>query len=374
MALRPIDTDVLEDVCSSVARQNYGFIYVNDTKSEIKNGYEQADTGMLNAGELSISDIRQGLSEIAADDFTDFTQIRDGVYYMDQFGSVGNEEITEELKAVFSQHLVITGERLRDEFSLAIDDLGFFVDELESREYIQRIRAGKNDYYTIGPKLKEGRDKVGLDEQLADDARDGKISHSKLERAIDVSATTDVIRYLENENLIIDLDGEYLVRDLIEEFAYSIAEDISDDIEDEFENSKYILQAQEFTQVIKNEIRNRSDVLSYIRDVENDLITNVVDAVSDLIGVEIADAEGIARQVEEFEQYTASEARRIHTDVKAEVDPAPGQLEGWVEAAEDHISEIHVSNTNEVNEYIRNTIRERYKETVDEEEFGGMVL
>lgn len=374
MSLRPVDTDVLEDVCSAVARQNYGFIYITDNKSEIKNEYEQADTGVLKTSELSISDIRKGLSEIAANDFTDFVQIRDGVFYMDQFGAVGNEEITKELKMVFSQHLVITGEALRDAFSLAIDDLEFFVDQLESREYIQRIRAGQNDYYTIGPKLKEGREEVGLDSQLEQDARDGKISHSKLEKAIDVSATTDVIRYLEKENLIIDLDGEYLVRGLTEEFAHSLAEDIKNEIENEFQEAKYILEKDELEQVVTNKIRDRSDIMSHVREIQSKIITDIISSLSELCGIDIDDSNGMATQEEEFEQYVTSEARRVYTDVKTEVGEGPAQLPGWVEAADDYLSEIHVSNTSGVNEYIRSDITEEYKHIVDEEEFGGEYL
>lgn len=370
MSLRPIDTDVLENVCSTVARQNYGFIYINDNKSEIKNEYEQADTGMLKAGELSISDIRKGLSDIAGDDFTDFEQIRDGVFYMDQFGAVGNEEITKELTMVFNQHLVVTGERLRSAFSLAIDDLDFFVDELESREYLQRIRAGQNDYYTIGPKLKERADDVGLDSQLAQDAVHGKISHSDLEDVIDVSATTDVIRYLEKQDLIIDLDGEYLVQSLSAELAAHLADEIKDAVVDEFETAKYILEAEEFEQVVTNEIRERFDILSYLRDVQDNLIEETVSAAAERIGIEMK--QGLAIQSDEFDQYTASEARRIFNDVKADLETEPGRVEGWVEAAEEYFEEVHVSNTSAVNDHIRSVIKEQYSEVVNEEEFGGM--
>jgi len=372
MPLRPIDTDVLEDVCDSVARKNYGFIYITDNKSEVKTAYEQADTGRLNAGKLSTSDIRKGLSEIAGDDLTDFEQIRDGVFYIDQFGSVGNEEITNELTMLFSQKLVVTGERLRSVFSLAIDDLDFFVDELESRGYLRRIRAGQNDYYTIGPKLKERADDVGLDAQLAQDAVHGRISHSELESVIDVSATTDVIRYLEKEDLIIDLDGEYLVKSLLAEYAEFLADEIAEPVADELETGTYILQTSEYSEIVKNEIRSRFDVLSHVRGIESELLDAVEAAVADRLGVEFD--RNLAIQRDEFDQHTTGEARRILTDVKAELDTEPGKLAEWVTAAEDHFEEVRVSNTSAVNAHIRSVIEERYREVVDEEEFGGMVL
>ncbi|MCQ4332337.1 hypothetical protein KM295_02305 [Natronomonas sp. F2-12] len=372
MPLRPVDTDTLEDVCESIARENYGFIYIAEDKNEIKNAYEGRDTSLLKADELSTSDIRKGLSEIAADDFTDFDQIRDGVFYIDQFGAVGNEEITNELTMLFSQQIVVTGERLRSVFSLAIDDLEFFVDELESRGYLRRIRAGQNDYYTIGPKLKERADDVGLDSKLAQDAVNGKISHSDLESVIDVSATTDVIRYLENEDLIIDLDGEYLVNSLLEEYGQHLADEIDEAVGSEFETATYILQEDEFEQVVENEIRDRFDVLSRAREVEREIIKQTKSALEDRLDVETDRT--IAIQKEEFRQHTEAEARRILEDVQAEVDTEPGKIDGWVEAAEEHFEEIRVSNTNAVNDHIREEIEQRYKEIVNDEKFGGMAL
>lgn len=372
VALRPIDIDTLEDVCESIARKNYGFIYVTENKDEIKSAYEGADTGLLKADELSTSEIREGLGEIAADDLTDFDQLRDGVFYIDQFGAVGNEEITNELTMLFSQQLVVTGERLRSVFSLAIDDLDFFVDELESRGYLRRIRAGQNDYYTLGPKLKEGAGDVGLDSQLAGEAVNGKISHSDLESVIDVSATTDVIRYLEKEDLIIDLDGEYLVQSLLDEYGQYLAEEIADAVESEFEAATYVLQDAEFEQVIQNEISDRFDVFSHAREIEAEIIAKTKASLQDRLGIKTD--RSIATQTEKFEQHIQSEARRILGDVKAEVDTEPGKIDGWVEAAEEHFEEIRISNTTAVNEHIRNKIESQYKETVNEEEFGGMAL
>lgn len=372
MTLRPIDTDTLEDVCESIARKNYGFIYIAEDKNEIKNAYEGTDTGMLKANELSTSDIRKGLSEIAADDFTDFDQIRDGVFYIDQFGAVGDEEITTELTMLFSQQIVVTGERLRSVFSLAIDDLDFFVDKLESRGYLRRIRAGKNDYYTIGPKLKERADDVGLDSKLAQEAVSGKISHGDLESVIDVSATTDVIRYLENEDLIIDLDGEYLVKSLLEEYGKHIADVIESEVESEFQTATYILEIDEFEQVIKNEIKERFDVLSRAREVEGEIIKHTRLALEESLGIETNHDTAI--QTEEFDQHTRAEARRILEEVQAELNVEPGKLSGWVEAAEGHFEAIQVSNTTSVNKQIREEIKEQYREVVNAEKFGGMAL
>ncbi|MFB6125381.1 MAG: hypothetical protein ABEJ59_05420 [Halanaeroarchaeum sp.] len=110
MALLPVEEDVLEDVCESIARDNYGFLYVSDHKDEIKSGYESADTGLLKASSVSVSDLREALVSLANDEYRDLEQIRDGVFYFDPFGATSLEGITEELTHLFSQRLVVTAE------------------------------------------------------------------------------------------------------------------------------------------------------------------------------------------------------------------------------------------------------------------------
>lgn len=370
MTLLPVDTDVLEDVCRDIAQDNYGFVYVADQKKELKSGYESADVGLLNARSLTASELREALTGMTADEFVDLDQLRDGVFYVDPFGVKGNMNITRELTNLFGQRLVVTGETLRSRFSLAIDDLDFFVDELAERDYVRRITAGKRDYYTIGPQLKEHADDVGLDSRLQSEASDGKIAHGDLESVIDVAATSDVIRYLDREGYIVDLDGEYLVEEAIDEYAQFLATEIEEAVENEFEESSYVLRSGEFEQVVENEIDTRFDVLSKARTVRPDILEGARDTLTDRLGLE--HGREMVEVVEPFRAVAEDHARRIRSDVKAETDQLPGTLPEWIELAEDHFEELQVSSTTAVNEHVRDAVRERYRSLVNEEEFGGM--
>lgn len=370
MTILPVDTDVLEDVCRDIAQDNYGFVYVADQKSDIKSGYENANVGTLNAGSLAASDMRKALSEMSGDEFVDLEQLRDGVYYVDPFGVKGNMNITRELTNLFGQRLVVTGETLRSRFSLAIDDLDFFVDELTERDYLRRITAGKRDYYTIGTQLKEHADDVGLDARLEREASNGKIAHSDLESVIDVNATSDVIRYLDREGYIVDLDGEYLVEEAIGEYAEFLADEIEESVDGEFEESSYVLRIGEFEQVVENEIDARFDVLSKARSVRTEILEETRETLIDRLGLDAG--REMVEAVEPFEAVADDHARRILSEVKAEADQLPGTLPEWVDLAADHIEELQVSSATAVNEHVRDAVRERYRSLVNEEEFGGM--
>ncbi|MFB6070061.1 MAG: hypothetical protein ABEJ76_03480 [Halanaeroarchaeum sp.] len=365
MALLPVDEDVLEDVCESIARKNYGFLYVSDYRNEIKSAYESADTGLLNARALSGSDLREALASLANDEFRDLEQIRDGVFYFDPFGATSNEEITDELTHLFSQRLVVTAETLRSRFSLAIDDIEFFVDELADRDYVRRIRAGKKDYYTIGPGLKEHADDVGLDARLQSEATHGKISHSDLESVIDVAATTDVIRYLDREGYIVDLDGEYLVEEAIDEYGEHLAKRIEDTVADELADSSYVLRTDEFEQVVENEAETYVD-LGQVNRVRSQVVDAVQSALESRIGLE-RDSEMVVES-ESFDALVDDEARRILGEVKGEYDVF-GSPSEFVERAEDRFEDVHVATDPTVNEYVRSAVADRYEEIVNEEEF-----
>ncbi|WP_408960455.1 hypothetical protein [Natrinema sp. 74] len=366
MTLLPVDTDALEDVCRDIAHDNYGFLYVSEHKTDIRDGYEGAQTGMLNARSLSASDMRKALAEMAADEFLGFEKLRDGVFYVDPFGVKGNMNITRELTNLFGQRLVVTGETLRSRFSLAIDDIDFFVNELAERNYVRRITAGKRDYYTIGPALKEHADDVGLDARLEAEASNGKIAHSDLENVIDVAATSDVIRYLDREGYIVDLDGEYLVEESIDEYGRYLAERLEDSVETAFADSSHVLRSGEFERVVENAIDDRFDVLSSARSVRAEIIAAVETALYDRLGLEQGPEMVVA--TEPFDAVVEEQARRILDTVRAEYDVFASPSE-FLERAEDDFTAVHVASDERVNEYVRTEVENRYELIVKEEEF-----
>lgn len=366
MKIRPVDTDVLEDVCRDIAQDNYGFIYVADQKSEIKSGYENADVGMLKAGSLAASDMRKALSSMSGDEFVDLEQLRDGVYYVDPFGVKGNMNITRELTNLFGQRLVVTGETLRSRFSLAIDDLEFFVDELTERDYLRRITAGKRDYYTIGTQLKEHADDVGLDARLEREASHGKIAHSDLENVIDVNATSDVIRYLDREGYIVDLDGEYLVQEAIDEYAEFLAGEIEEAVEGAFEESNHALPVSEFEQVVENAIDSRFDVLTTAREVRSEILRETRATLVDRLALDVGTE--VVTVAEPFDRIVDERARRILTEVKGEYDVFASPSE-FTERAQDQFEELQVAHDDRVNEHVREAVIDRYETIVADEEF-----
>jgi len=366
MPLRPTDTDVLADISTSVALQNYGFLYVDRVGDEIRSQYENTDTGPLKASSLSKQDIKKALDDVVSDEYSELQRLRSGVYYYDPFGTGDNREITAELTTLFRQQLVVTSEKLRSRFEIAIDDIDFFTDELEDRRLLKRVAAGERDYYTIGPQLKEQAGEAGVDDRLHEKATYGKLSHDQLEKVINVAATSDVIRYLEAEGFVVDLDGEYLVQsdDAIAEFGAYLAGEIEDAVATEFENSAYVLPSDEFSQFAESQVTDRSDVLAQAREVRSKILDAVEDSLFDRLGLE-EDAP-VTRQTEAFESYVDRRAEEIKREVTGS-DERLATESDFHDVGHPMIEEVRVGTAQQANEYARNAIRERFDGMVSEE-------
>lgn len=366
MPLRPTDTDVLADICTSVALRNYGFLYVDRVGDEIRSQYENADTGALKASSLSKTDVKKALDDVAGDEYSELQRLRTGVYYYDPFGTGDNQEITAELTALFRQQLVVTGEKLRSRFGIAIDDVDFFTGELEDRRLVKRVAAGERDYFTIGSQLKEQAGEAGVEDRLREEATYGKLSHDQLEKVINVSATADVIRYLEAEGFVIDLDGEYLVQsdDAIAEFGAYLADRIEDDVASAFEESAYVLPAEEFSGLVENEITERSDVLAQAREVHDQILDATEAALAERLGLE--EDRPVVYRREEFESYVDRRADEIMREVTGGGDRLATESD-FHDAGHPMIEDVHVGTAQQANEYARDAIRDRFDELVTDE-------
>lgn len=364
MPLRPIDTDLLADICMSVALENYGFLYIDRVNDEIRSEYENKETGALKANSLSLTDTKKSLETVATDEYTELKRIRSGVYYYDPFGTGDNEQIASELTALFRQQLVVTSEELRSLFDLAIDDIDFFAGELEGRNLVRRIATGERDYYTIGPRLKEQAGEAGVDARLRDRATHGKLTHQQLEKEINVSATADVIRYLEAEGFVIDLDGEYLVESAISRFGEYLAGVIKDDVEAEFEETGHVLPVTEFSQLVENEVGERTDVLAQARSVRDDILTATKEALRKDLGLD--EDVDIIHQTVAFESYVDRRAKEIQRNV-TDSDKRLATESDFREVGHPMIEDVQVGTAQQVNEYAQDAIRERFDELVHEE-------
>lgn len=366
MTLRPVDTDRLAEICRSIALDNYGFLYVDKVKDRIRSEYESANTGLINASSLSTRDIKEALQSIAGNDFTEFEQLRSGVYYYDPFSTGNDDVIADDLTALFGQRLVVTSEELRSRFDVAIDDLDVFVSELTDLNLVRRIATGERDYFTIGPRLKEQTGEAGVDTRLRREAVHGKISHDDLERVINVSATADVIRYLDGEGFIVDLDGEYLVESAIDEYGAYLAGEIGDSVAEEFESMRYVLPEGEFESVLTNELEARFDVLGRVgRDTERAIVDETRAALEDDLGLE-ADRDVIVRRGP-FDDYVEGEARRIKEEIEAEAEQLPARPSEYLDHAADRLDELHPTTAEAANRYIRDGIEERFEAIVRDE-------
>ncbi|MFB6154585.1 MAG: hypothetical protein ABEJ22_01735 [Haloferacaceae archaeon] len=364
MAIRPVDEDLLEEVCRSIALDNSGFLYVNKEKGEIQSRYENGDTGMLKAGSLSARDIKEELDSLAGDEFSEFERLRTGVYYFNPLDTGNDDEIAAELTNLFGQRLVVTSEELRSRFDVAFDDLDILVNELESKNLVRRIAAGERDYFTIGSRLKDRTGKAGVDARLRQKADHGKIQHDQLERVINVEATADVIRYLESQSFIVDLDGQYLVKSAIGQYADYLAGQVVDDVQSQFEKSKYVLPKNEYDRVVQNAIDDWSDVLTKAGTSSHEVLEKTKTALKERLDVEEHGA--VYVQSEELDEFLDQRAKQLQSDVIAENDHISTE-EGFKEAGAERIEEMQLVSAATANEYLTDELKSRYESLVEED-------
>ena len=373
MPLRPVDKDALADACRSIARRNFGFVYVDRNQEEIKNEYESRDKSVIHTDSLSTSQIKEPLREIAGSDNFPFRQIRSGVFYMDPFGVGIDMGIAGELQRLFRSQIVITTEELRKRFDLAHDDAEFFAGELHDRDLVMRIVAGNRDYYTVGPKLKDHVDGDGedLDDKLVHRSMNGKISHDQLEGAISVSAVSDVIDYLQNEGYVIDLDGEYLVPAALDEFTRWLAGEISEEVLEAFETAGFVMPVSEYRSLLTEAIESRSNVLAAVRSSRGETTEReIVDAVADRFAggdsPQITTEDGqLAVHTGPFEEEIETHAQEVVRPVLNDTSAAtPSSM---LEDVKPDIEELRLAQTDAANQYVQRRITDRAEELIRED-------
>lgn len=372
--VRPVSTEVLQDICEEIARENYGFVYLADHKSEIKEGYEQAETGFKYTNSLSLSNIKSGMQEIADDEFNSFERLRGDAYFLNPLDRGWGQRIGDELESLFTTNLVLHKKRLEKKFDIAPNDVDYFARKLSESGYIARIPAGERDYFVGGSELKDetSRD-IGLDAQLKSRAdAEGKLSHRELEEIIDVAATENVIDYLSQNDFIIDLDGEYLVQAALDEFAHSLADRISDQVTEEFQESEYVLHKPEFEQVIENKINESTTILKEARAVREEIISRTEDALTAALDLSERTAYNMVVMSDPkldgqgFAELVDEQARAVKKQV-ARSDVTVTKKSEQLSAGNERIADLQLGRTQKSREFIRDEIQERYEELVDQE-------
>ncbi len=369
MPLRPLDEDVLTEICIDLATNHYGFLYVDEVSGDIADEYESSDVGMLNAQTVGRSDLKAFLKELASNPDENFERLRPGVYFRNPFGR-DDREVFEVLAELFAgRQQVVTVEQIRNQFGIAPDDIEFFITELEKRGYLFRIAAGSEKYYSVGSKLEEDHGQNLLEDELRDRSLTGpplgQLSHDELEEIIQVSATSDVIHYLErNEELIIDLDGEYLIRDTIEAYGEWLAQEIADDIAEELEAAGYAMHTNEYEEVAVSAVENRTDVLDQVGpEHRSDVVKNVVTALDDELNAERDD--GIVVHREPFENEIDAHAERIVQPVLGS--GAAATPTAKLAEVESDIESLQIADAEATNKYLQRRVHERAEELIRED-------
>ena len=370
--VRPVDTELLQDICEDIALDNYGFLYVSDHKAEIQDQYEQGETSLTNKGSVSLGDIKESLSEIAERQTNSFERLRGDAYFLNPFEKRQGRAIGDELQSLFTADLVVNANKLESRFHIAPTDVDFFARQLIHEDYVERIPAGERDYFVSGPKLKdETSGEVSLDAQLKGKAdTEGKISHRELEEIIDVAATSNVINYLSQHDFIIDLEDEYLVEEALEEYVDSVATEIQEAVAEEFEAADYVLHDPEFEQIIENIINDRRDILQQARSIRRDILNMTEEALEKKLGLErerdMAILHDDKLDVDGFEEFVDSQAEKIKIQV-ARSDVTITKPSDQKETGKERIQGLQVGRTEKSREYIREQVQERYNELVDAE-------
>lgn len=369
MPLRPVDTDRLGDICISIARENYGFLYLDRVSETIKERYEGAETALTKAGSLTRKAIKESLQELAGDQYENLRQVRSGVYYYDVFSAGHDKRIPNQLKDLFiSTQQVVTAEQIRNEFNLAVDDVEFFLDKLVENDMLFRIATGSQAYYSVGSLLKEQTGQNRLEDELREQAKGsapmGILSHDELERIISVNATSDVIGYLEQQlGFLADLDGEYLVWGALDEYGRWLAEEVADDVIDEFAAAGHAMSTAEYREVVTAEIEQRTDVLDHVsRRRRDDIIDAVQDGIESVTAVEVegqiaADRDPLGDEIE-------AHADKVVDPLLAELTAAtPSVLK---EEAAESVADLQLAETEQANDYLQKKVRDRVEEKIDE--------
>jgi len=362
--IRSVDDELLEDICRDIALENYGFLYVNDHKSKLQEEYENADTGLMTTGSLSRSDIEETLGSLTENSISAFQRLRSGVYYYDPFNTREGSRVSDELKGIFTYDLVVNKQTIESRFDIAPTDVDYFADELENENFIRSIAAGERDYYVSGPRLKdETSGDASVDTQLQEEAKHGTISHTDLENVIDVAATSDIIRFLEKNDFIVDLDGEYLVDSAFDDYAQHLSSAVGDDVVEEFDDIG-ALPSTEFDQVLRNEIEERFDVLVHLdRSDTKQLMESVSEDIVDTYDLEVK--RNLVVDPDPFGEYIEQRARQTRDDVENEhgLLPSPSDYE---EYGYPEIDDLEVSDEPRLNEHVREAIRTEFDALVDE--------
>lgn len=356
MALRDPDMEALEDAIRVASNDLNGYVNLPEKRSFIQSEYAENRTGRLSSPEVSHDDIRQALNKFADDGQKDIQHVDGEVYFVNPFSATpgGDKKIINRIEETYRVHIVFSGETLRRTFDLPMDHAEYFIDSLVDRDLLQRLSRTHN-VYTIGSQLEQQSSEPGISERLAKESTNGIITNDKMETIVDSPVIPAVTTMFENDGYILDLDGEFLVLNALDDFQKHLATQIEPDVRSEFDGA--VLLESTFENAIENYLRHHSERLSKISktDTRSTIIDGVEETLREELGIEsrTADGSSIVVMTDELKDTVQEKADTIYPRI-SEQNHATAQA--YYEAAEMEVESISTDSGTLVNEYLRKAV------------------
>ena len=379
MPILPKDKEALWDACKEIARENYGLLYVDTEermKGLIKKYEERASKRRLVASTVSSKGLMEFLAERIkgeGEKGEHLIGLRESVYFIPvvfREKEIGDKEI-EKLEKLFEENIVLSAEMIRKEFSIGYDDRLFFVGELAKRGLINALSEGEEEkaaeYYAMGNTL---RDSVSTDlfmMAIGGYAEAGLVTHAKLEEAIKVDATNEVIGYLEKEGILVRVNNRYLVHGMTTEFARKIADEIEGSIEEKFREYNYVVNEAVIRGGLEDKIVERYNISDHT--IKEEVVTSVLNEVIQICGLS-RDERYSAILVEStgLDQVAEEKAEEIYLKIKNEKKSRNVITFDALEMGEDadkKISDLYLNPDTAANQVIKEKIKGKCKIYID---------
>lgn len=367
---RTPDKEALEDAVRAAANDLNGYVNLPEKRSFIQSEYAEKRNSHINSPEVSHEDIRTGLNDFAEDSQKDIQHVENEVYFVNPFGASPDEdeEIIDRIEDTYRVHIVFSGETLRRTFDLPMDHADYFVDSLVDRDLLQRL-SRTHDVYTIGSQLEKHSDEPGIDDRLANESTNGIITNDKMEKIVDSPVIPAVTSMFESDGYILDLDGEFLVMNAIEDFESHLANEVEQEVRDEFDEPVRLESG--FQSTVRNKAQDYSSRLSKIpnQETKSNIIKGVEENLRERLGIESRDTEESSIVVirDELEDTIQEKADTIYPRV---ADENHATARAYYESAESEVSSIATNGGQLINEYLRNAVRDEVWARIQTEEFN----
>lgn len=382
--LRSVNSEALKNALHEEAKQNAGFLYVQDQGSinSINERYGESEktAGLTNKGSVSETDVRSRLASLTETKHY-VTAVRgEDVYFLDPFKLPGDESssLKRILERLFQTQRYHTQTSIVDhlrqaDISIAEDDLSLFVSEMKRRKLLREVGEATT-YYRPGSSLAENSDLRELSSILEREAgADGCLTVHSIGVALDIDTVDEGILtdLTERVNALFELEDAFLVNTdaaVDGHVSQAVEQGLTRAFEEAFKSNDRVMTADRLEATLR---REASSVLSAV-DNEQDVFYDLRDAVIDAVGVEERTVEIDGERLTvyelsaELESLITSEAERIRTDVARQVDN--DDPESMPTVMREYASFNTYGSDDRIDRYVRERIKTAAREAIDEDE------